>query len=105
MNRLTLATGAILLASCSALEPTVRLEIEHTSHITQHFAAADNDLNCGYNAVMVDLHWQYERLHLDVADGLNVSPQDAQFRQAYGALAGPRETFQATASFDVWRPK
>lgn len=93
---------ALGLTGCAALEPTVRLEVQHTSHLTQHFSATD--YNCGYETAMIDLHWQYDRLHLDIADGLVLDSRDRLVMQAYGGLAGPREVFQATASLDVWRP-
>lgn len=99
-RRLTLLLP-VILSGC-VLEPTaVRLNLEHTSHISQHFEPQNFD--AGYNALMLDVHWQVDRFHLDIADGINLQPKDSTVIQAYGGLAGPREVFQATLGVDLWK--
>jgi hypothetical protein len=100
--KITASLIALTLSGCAALAPTVRFETQHTSHATQRLQSPPTSY--GYNAVLLDLHWDYRRVHVDIADGLNLTARDTYVSQAYGALAGPREVFQATISVDVWKP-
>lgn len=100
--KISIIAAALVLTGCATLEPdAVRLNLQHTSHITQHFEAENFD--AGYNAVMLDVNWTRSRFHLDISDGINLQPKDSTVIEAYGGLAGPREVFQATLGVDLWK--
>lgn len=92
--------AALALTGC-ALEPnSLRVEAEHVSHVSQHFGP--DPTNLGFNAVMLEAHWQQGHAFLDVSEGINISPRlDSVVGPVYGALAGPREIFQAKAGWEI----
>lgn len=100
MRALMVVGAALCLTGC-ALEPNaVRFEAEHVSHISQHFGP--NPTEYGFDAVSIVAHWQYSHVYLDVSDGINVSPAlKGVVGPVYGALGGPRETFQARAGYEI----
>lgn len=100
MKHIGIIALMVLCASC-ALEPNaVRFEAEHVSHISQHFGP--NPTEYGFDAVSIVAHWQYSHVYLDVSDGINVSPAlKGVVGPVYGALGGPRETFQARAGYEI----
>ena len=90
---------SLALTGC-ALEPnSIRVEAEHTSHISQHFVSPD--INAGFDALMVVAHWEGHGLFLDVGDGINLSPHEPALEPVYGGLVGPRETFVARAGYEI----
>lgn len=98
--RILLVLTVLCVAGC-ALEPNaVRMEAEHVSHISQHFGTAPTDY--GFDAISVVAHWQVSHAYLDVSEGINVSPRfQGVVGPVYGAFAGPRETFQARAGWEI----
>jgi hypothetical protein len=102
MNAAAPAVVCVLLAGCAALVPVgVPIELDHTSHLTQHAPFTDTPTRYGYNAVAVGLHWQpAERLSVVATEGWNLSPSYPQ-AQLCGALKGPREVFQARITYEV----
>lgn len=100
--KLAMIVLALALSGC-ALEPNaVRFEAEHVSHVSQHFGT--DTTNYGFDAISVVAHWQISHAYLDISEGINVSPEFDGNRvvgPVYGSLAGPRETFQARAGWEI----
>lgn len=87
----------LTLTGCSVA--SIRPEITHVSHISQHFGA--NKTNYGYDEVAIDLHLEPVRhLEIDIAEGV-VLEGKSDYGLGYGALVGPRETFSATIGYDI----
>lgn len=93
------------LTSCATIEPNaVSLEAEHVSHISQHFGA--HPTNFGYDDLMLAARWRRGRFHWRLADGMVLEAQDPRVNEkCYGGLWGPREVFEASAGYDIWRKK
>lgn len=87
------------LTAC-AVEPMLpsyaAVEVNHTSHIEQHFQPEPTSF--GYNALQLDLHWTQGRFYLDLADGvvLGSCTGVGEYRSCEG-LEGPREVFTGRA--------
>lgn len=98
-----LAVISVLLSISGCCPISLRPEVVHVSHISQHFQDK-YDSSLGYNAVMLDLHLEPARhLEVDIADGAVLGPQHVN---AYGnpyvnGLMGPREVFSATIAWDI----
>lgn len=94
-NLFTLA-ALLALAGCATLEPNaIRVELDHTSHASQHFGP--NPTNYGFDAVAVDAHWQRKGLFLDLSEGYVVERKEYG---ACGALWGPHEVFQGRVGYE-----
>jgi len=97
--------GAFMLgvAECSRakadlLPDSVRAEIEHTSHISQHFGP--DPTNYGYDAASLVAHWSLgRRFSLEVSEGAVLESCKPSW---CGGLWGPREVFQARLGYTIW---
>lgn len=93
-----------VMSGCAALEPDVSVDTVHVSHVTQHFGP--DPTSYGYNAAELALHWHVKRFELTVADGLVLDrchhATDLSHPEC-GALVGPREVFEARASYYLWQ--
>ena len=92
-----------LLGGCSIIEPErVNLELQHTSHISQHFGNDRTDY--GYNAAGIDLRWQYKRVGVDMFEGAIINSCGSYYGDPYcGGMYGPREVFNARVDVALWR--
>lgn len=91
-----LAALACAFSSGCCLAPnTVRTEVQHVSHLTQHFGP--DRTNMGYEAFNVVAQWRKGGAYLDVGDGVNVSPRDGY--RCIGGMCGPREIFTASVGY------
>lgn len=100
MNINTLLVLATLPLSGCALAPnTVRTEVEHISHVSQHFGA--DRTNMGSESLNVIAQWRLGNAYIEAGEGYNLSPADGQ--PCNGGLCGPRELFTAAVgySFEV----
>lgn len=78
------------------LPSTVSVELNHTSHVEQHFEPQPT--NYGYDALQLNLHWAEGRAYLDLADGVVLGPcQGVGEYRSCESLDGPREVFTARA--------
>jgi hypothetical protein len=92
----------IAFSGCAALEPDVSLDAVHVSHASQHFGP--NPTNYGYDSAQLALHWRVKRFELTVADGVVLEPcHPVAGNPECGALVGPREVFEARASYFIWQ--
>lgn len=98
-----LLLAAILLTGCCPV--SLRPEVTHVSHISQHFSS--DPTNYGYNDVALDLHLEPTRhMMIDVSDGIILNHGGSNHGVQYtGAMMGPREVFSATVGWDIplWR--
>jgi hypothetical protein len=85
---LPLAAGAVDL-----LPDYAAIEYQHTSHISQHEPFTDTPTNYGSDVPMLALGWQRGPWRFEIADGYNLDPPRS------AVIAGPRETFAATVSY------
>ncbi len=90
-----------LLAACALAPERVNVELQHTSHVSQHFVHPNTEY--GYDAAGLDLHWQYGRVGADVFEGavLGACSFDEVVDHCEG-LAGPREVFSARLDVALW---
>lgn len=60
--------SVLLCSGCAALKPTsIPIEVEHVSHITQHFGP--HPTNYGYDDVSVGLKWKRGNVSVQVSEG------------------------------------
>lgn len=103
MNAVTLISLLALSVSGCALAPnTVRTEVDHLSHIGQHFGA--NQTNEGAEYAEVIARWQLRGAYIDVGQGYNLS---AGMGPGYsmvcpGGICGPRELTTVAVGYE-WR--
>jgi hypothetical protein len=98
------AVGIVLALSGCVLAPdSVRPELEHLSHLTQHEPFTDHPTDYGANTVNLIAHWDLPaRAYLEVGEGYDLSRHYPQTRTAGasdGEIIGPREEF--TARFGI----
>jgi hypothetical protein len=87
------ALVVVLLSGCALIPDSVRPEIEHMSHATQHEPCTDHPTNYGVNIASVMLHWDLPHAYLEVGDGLALNRPNTS--GGYGEVWGPREQFTA----------
>jgi hypothetical protein len=92
-----LAIATLLTLSACAIAPnSVRPELEHMSHISQHFGAHPTD--DAANLVNVVAHWDTpHHTYVEVAEGFNLSPPGSD--GSFGEIYGPREQFSARVGY------
>lgn len=99
MKKLTLVAAlaaASLLGGCCLVPNSVRPEVEHISHVSQHFGA--DKTNFGSETVGVIARWNMGDAYLDVGESYNFSPDHTQ---CPGGLCGPREVFSARIGYTI----
>ena len=80
----------LLLTGCCLAPNAVRLEAQHTSHLTQHFGARSDCSqpgNCGWETIAVEAHWQTGGWFLDASEGYAVERCD-NLHEVFNARAG-----------------
>lgn len=87
---------SLATAGCALAPNSVRPEIEHMSHATQHFGA--NQTNYGSDMANVVAHWDFRRAYLELAEGVSLDPRWPHM-DAYGETVGPREEFTARIGY------
>lgn len=94
-----------LASGCVAMPDTVRPELTHMSHVTQHSPISHAaDYHFGSNTVGVILHWDTP-LHAFIELGEAIS-LDKRFDHdgnaySYGEIMGPREQFIARIGYTL----
>lgn len=87
-----------LTSGCTALVPDeIRPEIEHMSHLTQHYG--NNQSNYGSDIANLVVAWHTpSHINIELAEGVDV---DRRFigGGGYGEIAGPREQFTGRVSY------
>lgn len=96
LARLVLPAALAALSGCATLEPaSVSAEVQHDSHVMQHFG--NHRTNYGYQAVGVSIHWQFTpRWYADAFEGVD-------FGGCSNTFGAGHETFTARAGYEIWR--
>lgn len=100
-----MAIFAISTVSGCALAPnTVRTEVQHMSHVTQHFG--DHRTNIGSESLNVIAEWRRGGAYVDISEGYNLSSGMGvvQGIPCPGGICGSREIFTASVGY-IWRVK
>jgi hypothetical protein len=96
-----LACYTSLAYGINLMPDAINIEMDHISHISQHFGPAPTSY--GYSDAALSARWDVGRLHLTVAEGytLGSCQQPPPFLRC-GGLAGPHELFQASVAYNLW---
>lgn len=86
-----------LLSGCALLPDSVRPELEHLSHATQHEPFTDHPTNYGAEIAGLMLHWDLPHAYLEVGEGYSLDPRSE--------ILGPREQFSARIGVIIGIPK
>jgi len=83
------------ISSCVLVPNSVRPEMEHDSHITEHSPIARAPMGYYVNKAQLALHWDMPgRLFMEIADGVSMGPCWTNRALAgCGEMLGPREEF------------
>lgn len=86
--RALVVLALVALAGCAAIEPTdVRMEVNHTSHVLQHFCA--DPTNYGFTDLAAVVHWDIKgRFYAEMSEGIDVGGRSDKQREAFNARAG-----------------
>lgn len=87
--------AALSLSGCAMAPNTIRTEVSHLSHISQHFG--DHRTNIGAEYAQVVAQWRWSGFYAEVGEGYNLSPTDDHVCQ--GGICGPRELTTATVGY------
>lgn len=88
--------AALCLSGCCLAPQTIRTELEHVSHATQHIGS--DRTHMGAELVAVVARWRKGGAYLDVSEGYNVTPADDHL--CIGGICGPREVFTAAVGYE-----
>lgn len=96
------AAWVVTLSGCALAPNTIRTEVEHISHMSQHFGP--DRTNMGSESINVIARWDLGHAYIEAGEGYNISPADGH--ECIGGLCGPREMFTAAVgySFTVKKP-
>jgi hypothetical protein len=105
---LAVAAGSIPAAASDWYIPDeVNLEIQHISHVSQHFGSDSTDY--GVEIASLAVRWTGHSWFLDIAEGAALNTcndlhyyDSTQVLEQCGALEGPKEVFQATFGIHLW---
>lgn len=108
MLRVLMISLALLLAGCAAAPDRISIEVDHTSHIAQHFGS--DKTGYGYESAQLVAHWQAKDVYADVGEGvvldscttMRASWAPSWRLQECGAMEGPRELFTAKVGLILW---
>jgi hypothetical protein len=98
-----LAALLLALGGCALVPNSVRPELEHISHATQHFGP--DQTSYGGTIVQLTAHWDApHRFYLEMSEGVALGPYFPG-SNSFGGIVGPREEFTARVgySFEVRR--
>lgn len=88
---------SFLLSGCALLPDSVRPEIEHLSHVTQHEPFTDHPTEYGANLANLLLHWDLPHAYIELGEGYSLAPRSE--------IMGPREQFSARIGLVIPLPK
>ena len=95
---------AVLLQGCVLAPDSIRPEVEHMSHVSQHFTSDHTYYSGHYGANTAEIvaHWDLPHAYIEVGEGI---PLDKHWRavgvEGYGEIEGPRDQFIARAGFII----
>jgi hypothetical protein len=96
------ATAA--LYGCVLAPNSLRPEVEHMSHLSQHQPFTDEPNSWGVQMVNIIAHWDLPHAYIEIGEGfaLNAkSPTPWDGAPRYGEIVGNREQFTARAGIII----
>ena len=90
-------------AHADVLPQDIVLEMQHVSHISQHFGA--DRTNFGYDDPQLTVRWGGTRWSFEISDGIILQPcvnDSFGDHTRCGSLFGPREVFSARLGLKLW---
>jgi hypothetical protein len=84
------------LTGCALAPDSIRPELQHLSHVSQHQPFTDSPTNFGATMATVMAHWDIPHAYVEVGEGIvldSLSARNAAGETAYGEIEGPREQF------------
>lgn len=90
--KIIIVLAALSLSGCCLVPNSVRPELSHESHLTQHEPFTGHPTNLGVNIASLMLHWDLPHSYIEIGDGIAISPRTGL---GYGDIEGPREEFSA----------
>jgi hypothetical protein len=96
MKTTLLCLMVVFLPGCALIPNSVRPEIEHMSHLTQHEPCTSHPTNYGANIASIMLHWDTPHSYLEIGEGINLGRAWHGGKvNGYDEIEGPREQFTA----------
>jgi hypothetical protein len=87
---------AVSLAGCAVLPNSVRPEIEHMSHLTQHEPFTSHPTHDSASIAWLLAHWDVTHHgYVEVGEGFILNHSSPGAGIGYGEIGGPREQFTA----------
>jgi hypothetical protein len=97
-----IAIGSIAPAGCCLVPDSIRPEVEHLSHVTQHEPFTSHATNYGADVADIVAHWDIRKAYVEIGEGIALDRASGCARcgdAGYGEIVGPREQFIARAGF------
>lgn len=89
----------VSLSGCAIVPDSIRPEVSHQSHMTQHWPIASHDTHYGSNMAELVAHWDVKKIaYLEIGEGISLDKKvglTVQGDPIYGEIEGPREQFVA----------
>lgn len=91
--------ACLLLSGCAAAPNTVRTDVQHVSHLSQHFDGSDH--NYGAELLNVTAQWRFGHWFAEVGESYNLSPESRTDWIDYcrGGICGNREITTVSAGY------
>lgn len=91
--------------ACVVAPDSIRPELEHMSHLTQHEPFTSHPTKYGSDVINVVAHWDTPKhTYFELAEGVSIDKRD-RWTQSYGELVGSREEFTARIGYVFVVPK
>jgi hypothetical protein len=85
----------MMLGACAAMPDSIRADVGHESHATQHKPFCANPTNYGRGVMAgVTVRWQRGPWSMDVSESYSMYGNDGS--------PAPREVFEAKVGYDLW---
>lgn len=95
----------VSLNGCAIAPDSIRPEVEHLSHLSQHKPFTDHPAHYGSDLVSVIARWDIRKaFYFEIGEGVALEKYD-RWTQSYGELVGPREEFTARVGYIFVVPK
>ena len=98
MKGLLPLAAVLSLSGCCLAPNSVRPELQHLSHASQHAPFTSHPTNYGANTLELMAHWDLPHAYVEIGEGIALESQWATAEGAHGGcgeIEGPREQFIA----------
>ncbi len=101
MTRIFTLALILLQSGCVLVPDSIRPEISHMSHLSQHWPFTNHGTNYGVNMIEVMAHWDFRGgAYTEVGEGMALNRR-AEDPEHCGEIQGPREQFIARAGWVI----